>query len=293
MIKQKSFLVTILVLCFALTASAAYASLTFSDNAITSADAIRFGPDESALPAAVQDWVVPYGKIGVVAPEGLGIGVEAAHVGDEGAIQAVAMIDSPGGQSGAALWGTGIAGGAGGTTAYGLVAEAYIDDDATNNPGMAAGLFRVGGSSIAPASNGIGVWVLGATDTANINTLIGLDIQNQIGATDNYAIRTGLGKVKFGDTLQQFKGANIASAGTMTLTGGNVFHVTGTTNITTLNTCDSSNAGRFVTLIFDGILTFTDGNNLKLNTNFVTSADDTISLVCDGSSWFETGRATN
>ena len=31
-----------------------------------------------------------------------------------------------------------------------------------------------------------------------------------------------------------------------------------------------------MTLMFQGILTFTDGNNLKLAGNFVTTADDTI-----------------
>jgi hypothetical protein len=40
-------------------------------------------------------------------------------------------------------------------------------------------------------------------------------------------------------------------------------------------------------------LTFTDGNNLKIAGNFVTSADDTITLVCDGTNWFETCRSAN
>lgn len=94
-------------------------------------------------------------------------------------------------------------------------------------------------------------------------------------------------------SLIQFKGANVASATTMTLTAGNLFHVTGTTTVTTLNPCDTANAGRSVVLIFDGVLTFTDGSNLKLAGNFVTTADDTITLVCDGSNWFEGARAVN
>lgn len=89
-------------------------------------------------------------------------------------------------------------------------------------------------------------------------------------------------------------GANIASAATMTLLDdGDTFHITGTTNVTTVNTCNATYSGRRVTLIFNGILTFTDGLNLKLAGNFVTTADDTISLVCDGTNWYETGRSVN
>ena len=86
---------------------------------------------------------------------------------------------------------------------------------------------------------------------------------------------------------------SVASAATTTLPAGNLFHITGTTSITTLNTCDATQAGRQVMLIFDGALTFTDGNNLKLASSMTTTADDTITLVCDGSNWYETARSVN
>jgi hypothetical protein len=88
-------------------------------------------------------------------------------------------------------------------------------------------------------------------------------------------------------------GVDVASATTTALGAGNVFHITGTTTITTLNTCDVANEGRSVTLIFDGALTFTDGNNLKLAGNLTSTADDTITLACDGSNWYETSRSVN
>jgi len=66
--------------------------------------------------------------------------------------------------------------------------------------------------------------------------------------------------------------------------------VTGTTTVTTVV---AQWAGRVVTLKFDGALTFTDGSNLKLNGNFVTTADDTITLACDGTNWFEIARSVN
>lgn len=73
---------------------------------------------------------------------------------------------------------------------------------------------------------------------------------------------------------------------------GGVFHVTGTTTITSITSTNFA-AGTVIVLIFDGILTFTDGNNLKLAGNFVTSADDTITLAYDGTNWYETARAVN
>lgn len=66
--------------------------------------------------------------------------------------------------------------------------------------------------------------------------------------------------------------------------------VSGTTNITSMT---AKRAGRVVTLKFQGILTFTDGGNLRLNGNFVTSADDTITLVSDGTNWYEIARSAN
>jgi hypothetical protein len=52
-------------------------------------------------------------------------------------------------------------------------------------------------------------------------------------------------------------------------------------------------AGVVITLIFDGALTFTDGNNLKLAGNFVTTADDTITLAYDGTNFYEIARSVN
>ena len=41
------------------------------------------------------------------------------------------------------------------------------------------------------------------------------------------------------------------------------------------------------------VLTFTDGSNLKLAGNFVTTADDTITLAYDGTNWYEICRSVN
>lgn len=84
---------------------------------------------------------------------------------------------------------------------------------------------------------------------------------------------------------------SVASAGTITLNpSGEFFIITGTTNITSVT---ASWPGRRVVLRFADILTFTDGSNLKLAGNFVTTADDTIALVCDGTNWIEESRSVN
>jgi hypothetical protein len=86
----------------------------------------------------------------------------------------------------------------------------------------------------------------------------------------------------------------VASAATVTLPRvGTTFLISGTTNITSI--VASNWDGQEVTLVFQGALTFTDGSNLKLagNANFVTTADDTITLVCDGTNWYEVARSVN
>lgn len=106
---------------------------------------------------------------------------------------------------------------------------------------------------------------------------------------------TGVLKISDGSTgikMLLGKGADVASATAMPLPTGNVFHVTGTTDITSI-TSTNFQAGCQITLIFDGVLNFTDGSNLKLAGTFATTADDTITLVYDGTNWYETARSVN
>lgn len=88
-------------------------------------------------------------------------------------------------------------------------------------------------------------------------------------------------------------GAAVASAAAIVPTG-HLFHVTGTTNITSITATGVAD-GTVIRIVFDGSLTFTDGSNLKLAGNFSTSADDTISLVYSATdtAWFELARSAN
>lgn len=92
--------------------------------------------------------------------------------------------------------------------------------------------------------------------------------------------------VFIGSTLR--KGADVASASSMTLgNDGNFFDITGVTNITSIT---AKPAGTVVWLQFDGVLTVTDGSNLKLNGNLTTAAETVLQLVSDGTNWYEVSR---
>lgn len=84
----------------------------------------------------------------------------------------------------------------------------------------------------------------------------------------------------------------VASAATVTFPHiGSSFLISGTTTITSVTATGWD--GQTATLVFQGALTFTDGSNLKLAGNFVTTADDSITLACDGTNWYEIGRSVN
>lgn len=160
------------------------------------------------------------------------------------------------------------------------------------------------GSSL-PTSNGRPVIVKKLDTTANTVTVTGTAEGDQVipGGSQGYVAfqRLGGDTVSGGffvvdrsftvQTFNQYKGADVASAATITPTG-NLFHVTGTTTITSVSGTGII-AGTEITIIFDGVLTFTDGSNLKLNGNFTTAADSTITLKYDGSNWYEVCRSVN
>ncbi len=87
--------------------------------------------------------------------------------------------------------------------------------------------------------------------------------------------------------------ASAASAATLNLPYGfSAVTVTGATNITAI-TAGTEWTGRVMTLIFAGALTVVDGGNLKLGGDFTATADDTLTLACDGFNWFEVARGVN
>lgn len=175
-----------------------------------------------------------------------------------------------------------------------------------------------GGASFSSMLAGESIQV--GTDTATYQ-ILSVDSASQVTLTTNYAGSTATVEQAWGDPvlllLQNGSGATalevrggrtsvsntlvqkrhqtaLASATALSISNapGNVYHVSGTTTITSVT---GGVDGQVITLIFDGVLTFTDGSNLRLAGNFVTTADDTITLVFDSTAnaWFELARAVN
>lgn len=70
-----------------------------------------------------------------------------------------------------------------------------------------------------------------------------------------------------------------------------VFSMTGTGTVSSINA--TSNAGKTIKIITTAASALTDGSNLKLAGNFTASADDVITLLCDGTNYFEQSRSAN
>jgi hypothetical protein len=139
----------------------------------------------------------------------------------------------------------------------------------------------IGDSTINSQGAGID---LGSSTSARL-------INNQISSstsTNRYLVGTA---TSYFITEESATKLTVASAATITLTDPySYFSISGTTTITSIT---ASWTGRVVTLRFEGALTFTDGSNLILAGNFVTTADDTITLRADGANWVEVARSVN
>jgi hypothetical protein len=96
------------------------------------------------------------------------------------------------------------------------------------------------------------------------------------------------------------KGADVVSANDITLGNGNHFQITGTTQINRILTTNWT-AGSSIVLKFSASVTVAhqgaaNGSsfariNLAGAANFSATANDTLTLIYDGTDWFETARA--
>lgn len=95
-----------------------------------------------------------------------------------------------------------------------------------------------------------------------------------------------------GNILPAGYSLNLAAAATITLPA-----VVDTVNLflgaSPVGTIAASWRDRLVTLKFAGAITITDGSNLKLNGDFVGTADDCLTLRSDGTNWHEVARSAN
>jgi len=112
---------------------------------------------------------------------------------------------------------------------------------------------------------------------------------NLVGKASTTEVLTGTDTLKAvtPDSLAALweKGADIASAGTVSIGEGGYFHITGTTTITDIDPA-TDKAGRAFWLEFDGILTLTHHATtliLPTGANITTAAGDTALFISEGS----------
>ena len=130
-------------------------------------------------------------------------------------------------------------------------------------------------SGVRIESTASGVFLSGVTGTGNVVAL--------------YSVGSG-SSIR---SLQRSSGAktDIESLSTVSIPYGIEFvNITGSTSITTIT---AGFVGQEVMLTFAGTLTVSDGSNLSLAGDFVATAGDTLSLICDGTNWNELSRSVN
>ncbi len=131
--------------------------------------------------------------------------------------------------------------------------------------------------------------------------------------TGTWTITTCTGSDITAEVLPTFTGANpyvrvnnqynyrnlgtipsIASGATITLTYGNSFYITGTTNISDITNTGWTD-GSIVHLLFAGVLDVVNGLTIRLEgaTNFTTAGGSTISFMLRSGVWYQIGGSIN
>lgn len=154
----------------------------------------------------------------------------------------------------------------------------------TNASAVASSGMMVSGNRITGPATGI-LFDATTTDSSAVGNRL-------TGCTTAVSLSTGTGNVAANNTPGVI--ATVASAGTIALPASEsgIYNISGTTNIDTITA--TSMAGRIVVLKTAGILTFGDGTgNLKLSAAYTTTADDTLTLYSDGTSFWEIARSVN
>jgi len=154
------------------------------------------------------------------------------------------------------------------------------------------------GASISVAIDGISFgastdsYVMhAAVSIAGTSDLVSVTGNTFFATDDNPVLVTTTGvQLMVSNNATQNNG-DLASVAALAIPAHNdYFLVTGTTNITSMTGLWNK---RKISLRFGGILTVTDGSNLKLNGDFVTAANAILTLVSDGSVWYEVARSQN
>jgi hypothetical protein len=174
---------------------------------------------------------------------------------------------------------------------YGSAGTAHGYNIAAGVSGVSIIGGRAGGDDITvggAGEQGYGIRIAsGAGDNINVQ---GVDVRlNTTGDVQNFA--TG-DNVRFGGMITNRSNV-VASAAAIQLPETlDQVYISGTT---TINTITASWRDREVRLLFQSTAAVSEAGNVKLagTGTFTATADDSLELMCDGTSWIEVGRSVN
>ena len=251
-------------------------TISIGDGASTGATALKSGSGGLGLNVNTSNPV----NIGTGAATGTvtigGNGIQAIDIGNGAAAKTVALGSLNSTSTTTILSGSG-------------AINLNVNNNAPVNigTGSTTGTVTIGGAGIQAITIGNGAAaktiILGSTDSTSTTT-----------------INAGSGGISMGGIVTLTsdvyvnKGSDATAANELDIGTGTFFDVAGATNITSIAAADSI-AGRIIVLQFDTTaLTISDGGNLKLAGDMVTSgSDDTLTLISDGTDWWEISRSSN
>lgn len=178
--KNKIILGSVLTIAFLFTAGAAYASLSFTSDTITGSQAdqaIIFGQGYSSLPDTIKGYTGAASGLFTATDQFSPLGVESV--------------------SDYAIYTANI-GRAAGSYVYGIESDVFSGANGQYMYGMVP-FINANGHSV-PESRMVDLQAPNLNGGSIVNN-IALNIADQTAGTNNWAIKTGLGKVRFGDTL--------------------------------------------------------------------------------------------
>lgn len=177
----------------------------------------------------------------------------------------------------------------GGLEATGGMFQGIISTDNTTT-GAYGAFLRANATGAITVGHVTGLRVSNTVSVATVTNNYGVLVDNVSGATNNYAIKTGTGRVDFGGKVNYLAPANFASTdATPSVALGNVFKTANGAG-TTITAFDDGTAGQEITVIINDANTTIDftGTTLKGNGGSDWSPTTGDHMVCmfDGTNWY-------
>lgn len=144
---------------------------------------------------------------------------------------------------------------------------------------------EVGPATPTPA---YGVYLAGTVDQVSISGRFKGTTADIVNDSTGRNIRVG---TILTDKMMSSVSANVSNVLSVPLAENTVFLI-GPNNVTSID-AKSAAIGRVITLIGNATLSVFDGGNLRLNGGWTCAAAYTLTLICDGTNWYELSRSTN